>query len=478
MEEVKKRSFTKLLGNTYLFRIVYFINLFFGTIVLLDVASGIMDALLMIWAIFIIKNYVTNKTILKIKHYKILVCFIVSSILTALLQLKISFPIDFGFDLVMILHFIICFFIFYGMHIESKEKIYSEMIKVFKWIILLTCIFTVISFILVLFKNKIIIEGSTKTFGSFKYVIGMYETIGRERFTGLYTNPNVLAFCSIVSIIFCHMLMNAKEFLKEHKKWIQITAFTICIFINIAALILSDSIASFLLLLIYTIFLMFYKLVISEQNRLFKKSKFTGLIVFIILGLFLVVGSIGIRYSFQSGASDFINDVYSITSNSHENLVDQDDINIGRGHYDLEGGNGRRRLLKQASIIFKNNPIMGIGIANIKSYGKMYFESGIAFPNFHNGYVTILVCYGTVGFLFFIIFFILLLFKLCKFLFNNRTSRNIFPNLLSAILAYSIFSLFEKTIISEINFMGVFFWLMLGYASTYLFCKERNHIKS
>ncbi|MDQ5983726.1 MAG: hypothetical protein RUMPE_00752 [Eubacteriales bacterium SKADARSKE-1] len=459
-----------MLEDTHLFRTIYFINLLLGSIVTLDVVSGIMDGFLMIWAIFIFKNNLTkNKNILKIKHSKILLCFIASAILTALIQLRVSFPINFGFDLIMIFHFAVCFFIFYGMHIENKEKIYGEMIKLFKYIVFLTTILTFISFIVVLFKNKIVIEGSTQTFGNFKYVIGMYETAGIERFTGLYINPNILAFCSVVSIIFCTMLAREKEFLKEQKRWIQITTFFVCILINLAALILSDSIASFLLMIIYIIFLMFYRLVVSNKSRLFKKSKFASLIVFIILGISLILGSIGIRYSFQNEASDFINDVYSIVSGNDEAINGQNDIIFGRGHYDLEGGNGRRRLLKQASIIFKHNPVMGIGIANIKKYGQMYFDSGIAFPNFHNGYVTILVCYGAIGFLFFMSFFLILLFQFFRFLFNNRISQNIFPNLLSAILAYSVFSLFEKTIISEINFMGVFFWLMLGYASTYLF---------
>jgi hypothetical protein len=36
------------------------------------------------------------------------------------------------------------------------------------------------------------------------------------------------------------------------------------------------------------------------------------------------------------------------------------------------------------------------------------------------------------------------------------------------VLSSLVFALFEKTLLSEINFMGALFWAVLGYASAYL----------
>ena len=63
-----------------------------------------------------------------------------------------------------------------------------------------------------------------------------------------------------------------------------------------------------------------------------------------------------------------------------------------------------------------------------------------------------------------------ILLNLLKFFFKNCLSQKkySFVSLLVFILSYLVFALFEKTMLSEINFMGIIFWAALGYAVTYL----------
>ena len=102
-------------------------------------------------------------------------------------------------------------------------------------------------------------------------------------------------------------------------------------------------------------------------------------------------------------------------------------------------------------------------------YGKIYFESGIAFSNFHNGYVSILVCNGIIGFALFMMFLLLILINVIKFFLENCSNLKdtVFVNLFISFLSYLIFALFEKTLLSEINFMGIFFWIILGYIMSF-----------
>ena len=80
-----------------------------------------------------------------------------------------------------------------------------------------------------------------------------------------------------------------------------------------------------------------------------------------------------------------------------------------------------------------------------------------------------------VGFFIFIALSILVAIDMCRSLFqkDSKEDSGIFPCLFAMVVAYCIYSLFEKTILSEITFMVVMFWLILGYSMTYV--KEKGN---
>ena len=462
-----KSTFKNVLYDSSLFRIFFFVNLFLGSFMLLDAVAIGIDGIMMIWAGFIFKKQMKNNSLKNVEYNKIILLFLASALFTTLLHAKMSFPLYLAFDFIMIYHYAICLLLLYGLAFDieaSKQKISNEILTVFKIVAYTTVVITFISFIILLFNEKITIYKETKFLGTINYEIGIYQRPGIKRLTGVYSNPNILAFCSVLSIIFTHALIESKNFLRKHSSLFKFIC-AICFFaINLAALILSDSIASIVFLFFYLLFTLIYKIFFEKKSR----SLFTltvKIASFLLIATGFALALLILKGDLQTSFSKFI----SLICPSYTGT-------FGRENYDLSYGSGRKVLLEQAMIIFQHNPVFGVGISNIWKYGQIYFEDGIAFPNFilgmsfpnfHNGYLTILACYGAIGFLLFLTFIFLSLKNIVKQLVNKCNTNSMFPCISAAICAYLVYALFEKTFLSEINFMGVTFWLLLGYA-TYL----------
>ena len=460
-----KISFKKIFNNLGNFRIILVVNLLLQSLVVFDAISCVIDGFILIWAIFLFKNKIFQSgNLLKINYFELLLFFILSSLVTAVLHINIKFPFNFLFEIFMILYFSVCFFIFYGMHANvSKDLLEKESTRIFKIFVFFNTFLILVSFILVLIKRQIVISGNF--FNSyFKYVVGIYTVTGVQRFTGLYENPNILAFCSVVSLIFIHMLFTKKEFLKKQKKIWRFVLLFLFLSLNFLALMLSDSIASFLLLTIYVILVLFGKY-LSSSEKSNVRQRLKNLFIFVINTFFVIIILMFARQSLQEGASSVISNI-SLDGSCDPSLTD---VNFGRIAYSLSDGNGRLELLKEAIEIFKKNPFFGIGTANIEYYGKLYFGGAMKFFNFHNGYVSVLACYGIIGFLPFIAFWFTMGLRLVGFLLGNVGKRDlsVFPHCVCIVLAYLVYAVSEKTMLSELNLMGVFIWLILGYAWSY-----------
>ncbi len=378
-----------------------------------------------------------------------------------------GFPINFFAGLAMAYHAAMCFFIFFGAYGGTEfSRIKKEIILLCKVLLTISTSLVILSFIILLFGDSFSFEWTFPIIDNYEHyerIIGIIKSTGSVRFTGVFINPNILAFSSAVSIICCHILYRTNQFFNIEKSLNKILLVTLIVSTHFAALILSDSIASFLFLVGYAVLWLFYKMILENKISSVKSILKHGTMFF--LGcLILIFGLFTLRSCFQNSASNALDELYSIIM-SNNSSEDVDDIRFGRPNHDIRNGSGRRLLLKQAAFIFSKRPLLGIGSTNIVDYGKIYFESGIAFSNFHNGYVSILVCNGLVGFVLFMTFLVLVLFNMIKFFLENcsRLKDTVFVNLFIGVLSYLIFALFEKTLLSEINFMGIFFWTFLGY---------------
>ena len=145
------------------------------------------------------------------------------------------------------------------------------------------------------------------------------------------------------------------------------------------------------------------------------------------------------------------------------------ELHIGRDNYEVSSG--RITLFKQGLEVFKHHMIIGIGRANLGTYAKRYIPGGLKHPDLHNGYLTILVSTGIVGFTIFVIFSFLVSLDICRYLFIcvNDASFGVFCKLFSALVAYCGYCLFEKAILFDMTYMVGFFWSILGYAMSYIY---------
>ena len=108
------------------------------------------------------------------------------------------------------------------------------------------------------------------------------------------------------------------------------------------------------------------------------------------------------------------------------------------------------------------------------------FEDGIKFSknygilapimtDFHNGYITILVCSGVVGFVLFCIFGLRFFKHITIHVFRDDSLReSVLPCMYSFLCSYAGYSFIEVGLLYNINFMVLFFWLILGYTSCFL----------
>lgn len=458
--------------DSSLFRKCYIITLSFEMIAFLNIISLAVKCLVLSWGLFIlIHNFLIEKRAFNLDHKYLMWSFLVSMTLTSF----VHFSMWFVPNLVLICYTALCFFVFYGMYSEQDvEKTEKEMIFILKFWIYFSVICGLLSLFVLIFKSDINLFG---------YNIGVY----RNRLIGIYTNSNILAFSMIQSIVACDFLASSYISSRCKGKKISLRVLIFCVGINCICLFLSDSNASFLFLIIYCAIRVFCNLFFSRE-KIGGIHLFKSITIVMSFCLIMASGCFALRNLCQRYMSTAVNDIHrqeKFLKNKINNFDivnpdtavdsliipkedDDPDMNIGRENYEVSSG--RITLLKQGLEMFKHNPIIGIGRANLKLYSKKYLKNGLAHADLHNGYLTILVCYGMLGFTIFAIFSFVVALDICKHLFKSihKSYFGVFIRLFSALVAYCGYCLFEKAILFDMTFMVGFFWLILGYAMVYV----------
>lgn len=454
------KGIKKFFLNPSNFRITYLLTLLFANVCIIRDVALVAQHVLMFWSALIVYfYYLKNGRILKIMYSRYLLLYLVSITITALLNVTSNF----GANMLMAVHIAICFFVFYGMHTEkNKKRIYREIYIIAVSVILITFILNLAAFPLACMNIH---------FKWMNYNFVIFE----NRFTGFFTNPNLLGFISALSIVFAHFLTKSsfleRACVKPPKKWILyiISAF------NLVCLYLSDSNASFLLLVFYVCAYIFFR-VFKRRTEVSLKQFSLKVVKFLAFTLAAVALLFSTRivtaYSVaQIGRLTQVKLPNSITQPEVPGeIIDVDDKPITFKHENTNIDSGRLRLLTEATTIIKNYPLFGTGKANLVPYSEKYIEGGLHFSDLHNGYLTILAASGIVGFVIFIGFALRLARHVIKSLFIEKKNlrKTIFPCLFSFIFSYCIYSLFEKTLLYEQSFMVVIFWAFLGYISVYM----------
>lgn len=160
-----------------------------------------------------------------------------------------------------------------------------------------------------------------------------------------------------------------------------------------------------------------------------------------------------------------------LTPEQREQL-EKDKITFSHENKNIDSG--RKKLWLESINLFKLSPIIGISNGNIVLYSAEYSNGALEYSyhksDLHNGFLTILVSTGVIGFVLFGIFGFRFAKHSAQHLFlQKKTYRDdVYPCLFAFLFAYLIFACFEKALLYDISFMVVWFWLIMGYMSCYI----------
>lgn len=469
--------------DTSFFRTMLIVIMSLEMLAFIDLFMGAVKCLVFLWGLYIfINNFCSTRRFLKVSHRYLIFMFLLSMCITAV----VNFSIWFLPNIALVYINASYFFMFYGMYTETlHDKAEKEMVFLLKFFVWFGLICGFLSLCFVFLKNETCVLG---------YYIGIYK----NRLIGVYSNSNILAFSMIECIVACDILSTDYIKNKYKDKYLNGPILTLAVVVSCLCLFLSDSNASFLFLILYITIRVFCNLFFRrESSHLIKFIKS----VVITLSVCMVVMSVSfafrdtcqkyigdvitgvynqdraMKYNFENFKGDIMEELPEKKAESKNDgkKYDVSDFTIGR-HESYDVSSGRILLFKQGIKIFKHHPIFGVGRASLISYGKKYIEGGLINLDLHNGYLTILVCHGVVGFVIFGLFSFVVAVDICKHLFFcfNKPYYSVFSRIFSALVAYCGYCMFEKAILFDVTFMVGFFWIMLGYAVSYIHNFEKR----
>lgn len=475
-----KKKLTNILMNTSLIRFLILMLLFFGSVCIISTACYFLAVPIYVWAgIVLYIKLIKEKKLRKIRYLPVILILLASAIVSTV----INFSYNILENIFMVYYMALCFFLFYGLYADkTHEGAKREMVFNFKFFLSATTALMIISIIILLFSKK-----------GFMFQ-GYYISIKDNRFVGIFTNANLLAFYAVIGVILCHILY------LRHKAVSKVTVgvglyYAICMFVNLLSLFLSDSNASLVFIIIYVCFIAFYK--IFRNGDTIRISRFILRVIALILScVVFAFAFLTVRSFTQKGVSALLafgQEVEQPTQNDNnylpsgnnktdkilnDNKTDSsDEHKTTFTHENKNLDSGRIPLLKQAAKLFLLYPVFGVAPRNIVLYGELYL-GGLKYSDFHNGFVTILVSFGIVGFTLFMIFAIKVSKSMLLCIFKKRnkndTEREMLPCLLAFLAAYCVYSMFEITLLLDISYKVLIFWLILGYAMSYYNHYETN----
>ena len=457
----------KTLLDTSLFRRSYIICLFCGNISFVLIPAYVVLIFLFLWGLFLlVYNEVKHHTVLKTRYGAWLLGFVVTSLVTVTIHLADSVLYN-VYNLIMVLHVAMCFFIFYSVHTEKHLNFRRELYSVCKFIVYTTTVLGIAG--LVFLMAEISFE-----------VLWQKFIVFDNRFDGMFINPNQTGFIAVVGIFCSHMLLK-KDFIaisgRERVSRIWIGS---CVAVNAISLLLCDSNGAMVLMIGYAVFFVIYKMFGSE-SRFTLRQIVTKSAACLLAGVVIIASLFFVRNITQAGFVQIMKSANPmVISNGITEMIVEEEAIVTFEHENKNLDSGRFKLWEQAAKMFLKHPILGIGKGNIYEYGNRMFEDGIRFSksygilapiltDFLNGYITILICSGVVGLVLFCIFGLRFFKHITMHVFRDDSLKeSVLPCMYSFLCANAIYSFIEVGLLFNVNFMVLFFWLILGYTSCFL----------
>lgn len=450
-------GFKETLRNPSKFRLYYLIVLFFCNVSFIQIPAYVCLVFLFFWGLYLVYYKIKYQHCFDNFRFSLwLLAFLAVNFITMLINMSMGLV----YNIIVLFHVSICFFIFYGIHTEKGLNSKAELYKICKFIIYTTSVLGAIGFILMMFGVKF-------EWMWIKFII--YE----NRFTSVYINPNILGFISVVSIVCCHIISRHDFLIQAKRGRLSRIWLAVCLSVDLFSLLLCDSNASFMLMISYVIFmLIFYTF--SMSARIKKRQALLKIVAVMLAAMYVVGAAFMIRSMSQRTFSQLISPkaADSQAAINVQEMTGEEAITFTHENSNIDSG--RLKLIKESFKLFQMSPVFGISNGNIIEYSQKYQNGTLSLSyhnsDIHNGYMTILVSTGVIGFCLFAIFGIRFGKSIVVNLFRrqNAGSQDILPCLFSFICSYLVYSLFEKALLYDISFMVMWFWYMIGMTSVYL----------
>lgn len=430
-----------------------------------------------VWSLgLMIHEMGVKRRIMRVKFRRILFVFLGFATLSVLVHWQ-----DHLLPNLMNLHWIaVGFFLFYGIHAEkSNRRIQREMKRLFDILIAITGVTMVTGLLLFAIFPKGV------------HLMDYDFVLFEGRFVGLIPNANVTAFYSAVSIILSVILLRLRRADQTATRRLKIWYWA-NIAVNSVTLVLTDSNATMVFMMIFLSFLFFY-----ELFKEFSRKKLPTLIFRLaatVLACVLVVATLLVtRGNIQNAVSAMLdprdaNIVISTDLDANDDNIKLDKTELSSkadkshkylGHQNTNIDSGRFVLWRQALGLIELYPLLGIGKENIASYGVEYLGgirysdlAGNKYVDFHNGLLTITVSFGIVGLSLFLVMALTIAKSILRSVFRHkirsRRDGNVLLLLAAFCAGYCVYSMFEAALFADCTYRVYIFWLLLGFAMSYV----------
>lgn len=451
---MKSSKLSLVLFDESMFRLCYLGSFFFYMLSYLSGISIVLIGLTSAWGVAIaIRSLIVNKAYLRIYYGFWLGAFLVSLTFTLIFNLSADL-IAVGYNLILILHSFICFVLFYGMHIHRGTMYRWEMYLFGRFFIYVSTITAFVGLALLL--------------------LGVEFVFYSKVFTGLFFNPNYQGYVSALAIIFCHFMTKPDFLAGARQKRISRIWIAACILLNVIALVLSNSNGSLLLLGVYLAFMVLFRL-LALAEKLTLRGVIARFLAIVMVGILLICLLMALRAAFKivvaalsSPDADLSKaEINALTKGSFFNIVSDSGLS---SRLDLWGA-GFKALL--------TNPVFGVGKGDLynhivdeiglRSYFTDNYLTNVFIADMHNGYISILVVSGILGFALFG-FFMYRFFKMTLpvwFVQRRIMTYSIYPCMIGFVAAYLVYALIERTVLFDLSFIVTSFWAFIGYMSCY-----------
>ena len=458
------------------FRLLFFVVMFCDIRYLSPVIYDSVILVMTLWsAVLMVNQFVIKKRMMRVKFRRIIFVFMFFAIISVLLHSEINL----WKNLLTLWWIAVCLFIFYGIHSEkSNLRVRKESKRLFDVLTFMTNITMIAGLVLFIIFPK--------GFSLFGFDFCIIE----GRFVGIIPNANVTAFYASITIVFCTLLLRMRRADGTISRKLRIWYIS-GIVLNSFVLILTDSNASMVFIMVYVCFLFFYEL--FKEFSLRKLHTFVFRLAAMALACVVAVsGIMFVRVNVQNGVAAMLTQRDSKVAVATK-LEANDKINLNKadispkpsntkkviGHQNTNIDSGRFVLWRQALGLIELHPLFGIGKENIPDYGLEYLGGirytdlgGHKYVDFHNGLLTITVSFGIVGLALFLVLAITIAKAILKSMFKHKVRSRRDGNVLVIIAAFSagycVYSMFEVALFIDYTYRVLIFWYIIGLGLSYV----------